>query len=327
MLGEKGKKALVISNPKTDKEFISSLLMGRTDFVEIEGDGPISDQIFIPRFIVGKTKRFFSIYPKFPVVLPLMRLEVTITVADMIGFTWYQKLFLRYFSKLPHKIVTISDACKREIEKLTGRSTTRIYQDLNYMAERFGPHASHKRDFEEKELRLLGIEPYKYLLYVGNFNPHKNVGALVEAFVIARESAKDLQLVLAGGGGRNEQKFDVPYGCKIFRFPDDDMLGKLYRNALAVVVPSISEGLGIPPLEACYFGKAVLVSDIEVFRETVGECAAFFDPKNKIDIAKKLLLVYQNERLRKIMEEKSKLVAKRFTSFRTGKEMYDLVFS
>lgn len=320
-LGEKGKSSLIISDKNTDKDLISELLRGKGKFVELRYSNVFADQFLIPLYVVGRSYVYFSIYPKFPIVLPFFGVKVIITIADMINFSYFQRIFLRLFSGFPHEIITISDTWKRKIDKYIGRETIRIYSDILYMKDRFYDQSS---DLEV--LKDLGLERGKYILYVGNFNPHKNVAVLVKAFRIIRDEIKDIKLVLAGGGGKAEQKFDLPDGCIVIRSPDDRTLGILYRNALLFVFPSFSEGLGIPPLEACYFGIPVLVSDIDVFREIVGDCAIFFDPKSHRDLADKMHLIYKNHNFRDIMRERSKVNSEKFLSFNTGFLIYNLIF-
>lgn len=324
-LGKNNRSAIVISNEKTDCQVISSLLGGRVKFVKLKNDNPVSDQFLIPLNILRKTSVYFSIYPKFPVILPFLGVKVFVIIADMINFSISQKIFLKVFGKLPYRVITISDTWKKKIDRFIGKNTVRVYCDISYMEEKSGRNLEDKQ-LDKDELKMLGIEPGKYLLYVGNFNPHKNIKNLILAFKIVREKFEDLQLVLAGGGGKNEQKFDVPPECKIIRFPDDALLKKLYMNAFAFVLPSFQEGLGIPLIEAAYFAKPILASDIDIFRETAGDCALFFDPNSPKDISDKILILRQNSSLRKSMEEKSRKIAEKFSSFKTGDILYEIVF-
>ena len=58
-----------------------------------------------------------------------------------------------------------------------------------------------------------------------------------------------------------------------------------YSGAIAVVVPSLAEGFGIPVIEAMACGTQILVSDIPVFREIAGDDARYFDPHDTKGIA------------------------------------------
>lgn len=321
------KSSLIIADNTTDTEFLKEIFEGnkfdnKFDFIFLKRSGAFYDQIFIPLAIFGKTKRFFSIYPKFPIILPFLRTEVFIFVADLIDFSWYQLAFLKVFGRLPKKIFTLTDTSKYKIQRLVKREVIRVYQDLSYIIESEKILLSNNYEI----LREKGIEPGKFILYVGNFNPHKNVGTLVEAFRLI-ENKLDLKLVLAGGGGRKAQRISETDKIKILENIDENILRWLYKNSIFFVFPSLDEGQGIPPLEACCFGKAVIVSDIPVFRETLGKCAIFFDPKSPKDLAEKILLLYKNEALRKELEVKSKEVAKFFTSFDFGEKIFEHIFS
>lgn len=327
-LGENKKYSLIIADERTDTKFISDIMGEYAKFLLLKHSNILLDQFLIPINVIRRTDVYFSIYPKFPVVLPFFGVKVIITIADMIDFSYLQRVYLKIFAKLPYKIITISDTWKRKIDKHIGRDTTRVYLDMNYLKERFSEQVADleglKTDLEE--LKSFDLEPERYILYVGNFNPHKNLRILIEAFKMVKKEQKDIRLVLAGGGGKSEQNFELPDGCKILRSIDDKTLGLLYKHALLFVFPSLVEGLGVPPLESCYFGKPVLVSDIDVFREVVGDCAVFFDPNSPKDLADKMLYLCRNENLRKSMKEKSKKNSEKFLSFDTGDLIYNLVF-
>jgi len=88
------KSSLIIVDNTTDTEFLKEIFEGnKFDFIFLKRSGAFYDQIFIPLAIFGKTKRFFSIYPKFPIILPFLKIEVFIFVADLIDFSWYQLAF------------------------------------------------------------------------------------------------------------------------------------------------------------------------------------------------------------------------------------------
>jgi glycosyltransferase involved in cell wall biosynthesis len=61
-----------------------------------------------------------------------------------------------------------------------------------------------------------------------------------------------------------------------------------YKNAEALVHPSLSEGFGLPLIEAAYFNCPIIASNIEVFRELLKENYLSFDPNNANDISEKI---------------------------------------
>ncbi|MDP4011587.1 MAG: glycosyltransferase family 1 protein, partial [Candidatus Roizmanbacteria bacterium] len=133
---------------------------------------------------------------------------------------------------------------------------------------------------ENAELKKSLTEPY--FLYVGNFYPHKNVDKLLEAFQLSSQSKRSqkiddpIHLILVGPDNMFAQKlkqkikrekienvqFDHNAGCEELIY--------YYNHAKALINPSLSEGFGLPLIEATYFGCPVIASDIPVFKEVLG---------------------------------------------------------
>jgi len=83
-------------------------------------------------------------------------------------------------------------------------------------------------------------------------------------------------------------------GHRLFWFDDvgDDELAYLYERGRALVLPSFAEGFGLPIVEAAWRGRAVLCSDIPVFREVGGAGAIYFrvnDARALADCVKEFL--------------------------------------
>ncbi len=76
---------------------------------------------------------------------------------------------------------------------------------------------------------------------------------------------------------------------------NDEELASLYKNAIALVMPSLMEGFGLPALEAMANNCLVLASDIPSLIETCGNVALYFDPYNPKDIAEKIKAVCFND--------------------------------
>jgi glycosyltransferase involved in cell wall biosynthesis len=116
----------------------------------------------------------------------------------------------------------------------------------------------------------------KYFLYVGNAYPHKNVELLIQAAARA-----GVRVVFVG----KDDFFYKRLGIKPKTVTDAE-LSALYTNAQALVFPSLMEGFGLPALEALTNNCPVIVSDIPVFHELLGNAATYFDPYHADDLAK-----------------------------------------
>ena len=78
----------------------------------------------------------------------------------------------------------------------------------------------------------------------------------------------------------------------------------LFKNAKLYVFPSLSEGFGIPPLEAMAYGLPVVASNLTAIPEVCGDAAVYFDPTDKDDIARVILSTVDNDKLKKDLIKK-----------------------
>lgn len=151
----------------------------------------------------------------------------------------------------------------------------------------------------------------RYLLAVGALEPRKAPGVLAEAYRLARAQGLDADLVVAGEG----RCADVLTGPGITRLGSvgDRELDRLYRGALAVVLPSYLEGFGYPPLEAALRGTPSVVSDLPVFHETVGEGALRVPPGDAQALAAALRTIADDAGLREALAHRARGAAAAFT--------------
>ena len=143
-----------------------------------------------------------------------------------------------------------------------------------------------------------------FLLYVGRAEPHKNLNSLVDAYALIKQSRPDLSLVLAGRINANHnqlQKFvnDKEINDVIFTdFVSEGQLKWLYQNTAAYVFPSLSEGFGLPGLEAMVHGAPVVSSNATCLPEIYGQAAHYFDPNNIAEMAAKIAEVLDSRPLK-----------------------------
>lgn len=143
----------------------------------------------------------------------------------------------------------------------------------------------------------------KYFLYIGNAYPHKNLERLVEAFVEFKKEEEDVQLLLVG----KEDYFykQLSQQIKNAHLEDsivfvgqvhDEELANIYKNAIALLSPSLMEGFGLPALEAMALNCLVVVSDIPSFREVCQDAAIYFDPYSIEDIKEKMKFAFSSDK-------------------------------
>lgn len=127
-------------------------------------------------------------------------------------------------------------------------------------------------------------ERYKapFFLYVGNFYPHKNVERLIKAFAVVPEP---YTLLLCGPEDYFSQHIKEYIASqnlqkKVLFHPNpkrEDLM-YCYKHAVALVHPSLSEGFGLPLIEAMQFNLPIIASDIDVFKELLQSSFTPFDP-------------------------------------------------
>jgi glycosyltransferase involved in cell wall biosynthesis len=136
----------------------------------------------------------------------------------------------------------------------------------------------------------------RYLLAVGALEPRKAPELLARAHAQARPEGLDAELVFAGRG-RLARRLRATDAHLLGHVPGPD-LQALYAGALALVMPSHLEGFGLPPLEALAHGTAAVVSDLPVYRETLGEGALRFQAGDERALVQALLTVAGDPELR-----------------------------
>lgn len=179
------------------------------------------------------------------------------------------------------KIITPTESVKKELKGIYGEwlseKTRAIHEGVSAEIMRTKPNQKLKGKYG------------KFFLYVGNFYPHKNVDRLIEAYMAVKT---DIKLVLAGPNdyftARLIRTLKSNKRVIVVKNPSISDLVFLYKNAESLVHPSLSEGFGLPVVEAMYFGCPVIASDIPVFREILGDGYVAFDPKKVEDISAKI---------------------------------------
>ena len=173
-------------------------------------------------------------------------------------------------------IITSTEFNKSELQRLYGG---RIAQKVAVIPLGFNT-VRPTANFDPKKFGA--TKPY--ILSVGRLETKKNTKFLIQAFCVMKMSA-DIQLVLVGrpgvGYGPIERQIkQCPYIEDIIRLDyisRADLAG-LYKNAVALVFPSIYEGFGFPLLEALSLGTPAIAGDIEALREVCGDACTYVDP-------------------------------------------------
>ncbi len=169
----------------------------------------------------------------------------------------------------------------------------------------------------------------KYFFYTGNAYPHKNLERLVEAVVDLNKTLnQEVHLKIASSRDvfvkrleKSIKKLEAGKYVELLGFVPDERLRSLYKNSVAFVFPSLSEGFGLPGIEAMEATTLVLASDIPVFKEVYEDNAIYFNPLDFTSIEKTMRNVFEmDENTRKKRILKAQKFVKRYSWAKMARE-------
>ncbi len=167
-----------------------------------------------------------------------------------------------------------------------------------------------------------------FVLYVGNAYPHKNLERMVLAFGrLITKYLLDYQLVIAGKKDSFHNSLEQAIADANLQdrvvftgFVSDRELAGLYKNSKLYIFPSLSEGFGLPPLEAMAHGLPVASSNATCLPEVLGDAAVYFDPRSDAEMADAMLSVLSDEKLSNDLIKKGLKQVKKYSWKQTAKE-------
>ncbi len=178
-----------------------------------------------------------------------------------------------------------------------------------------------------KNIQNHNLQKSKYIMYLGRPLPHKNLWRLVEAHALLRRQYPDLLLVLAGKKDamyylieERARKQGLLDGLIFTDFVSEAELKWLYLHCEVYVFPSLSEGFGLPALEAMQHGAPVASSNATCLPEVYGSAAHYFDPLKIEDIAQKINDILTDASLRKRLIAAGKQQAAKYSWERMAKQ-------
>jgi glycosyltransferase involved in cell wall biosynthesis len=167
-----------------------------------------------------------------------------------------------------------------------------------------------------------------YLLFVGNLKPHKNLARTLAAFCEAADRVPHDFLVVGGGDQLAYRDAIEPRHAARVRFLGPlgkEALRATVGNAAGLVLASLYEGFGLPPLEAMACGVPVLVSRAASLPEVCGDAALYCDPADVADIARGIEELLGNDTTRARLAADGRRRAERFGWDEAGERMAALV--
>ncbi len=208
-------------------------------------------------------------------------------------------------------VICISENTRRDLIEITGVPESRTSVVHLAADETF----FRRGDSAKSSARM----QRPYLLFVGGRQGYKNFSAFLRAFSSSAYLRKNFSVVCFGGGQLTDRELAeatelaLDPGQLLHRSGDDQALADCYRQAEALVYPSLYEGFGIPPLEAMACSCPVICSRTSSLPEVVGDAGEYFDPRNEEDMMATIERVLQSEDRRKDLIARGLVHCSRFS--------------
>ena len=287
----------------------------------------VAEQFAIPLTLVRE--RAHLLHEPHYVLPPATRCHTVVTIHDCIHLMFpqylpgrlahvYAKASMWSAAHKSDRILTVSEASKRDILRFFGVDASKVDVIYNAIDERFlAPPDEERMDQVRQRYQL----NHPFLLYVGNIKPHKNLERLIDAFGRVRaQGLDDLRLVIIGdeiskypGLRQAVHRHRLDKFVRFLGFQPYDTLAAFYRLARAFVFPSLYEGFGLPPLEAMACGTPVVTSNISSLPEIAGGAAVLVDPYDSASIAEGITKAATDESLRAHLIERGLARARDFS--------------
>lgn len=221
---------------------------------------------------------------------------------------WIMRFILRCSVMRSVALITDSEYVRQDILSRWGKDKIRKVSPEKIIVI---PLAAETHEYAKRQPRPIKDD---YLLYVGAAYPHKNLGVLAKGYCRLLEKRPNLKLVVVGKKDYWQAQFkeDCPEAI-IPGYLSNEKLAAYYQHASLFVFPSLSEGFGLPPLEAMAYGVPVLSSNRTAIPEACGEAAEYFDPHSPKDLADKAEELLNNPEKRAEMSKLGKEQVKKFS--------------
>lgn len=268
----------------------------------------VAEQLMFPR-LLNKENLDLMHFPYFSLPI-LYNRPFVVTIHDLI----VNKLNTGRASTLPYPLymlkrtgyhAVLSNAVKKSKKIIVPSNTVKddlLNTYVNINSEKIVVTYEGGFDHVPRATRQEPLVKGRYLLRVGNFYPHKNVERLLIAFrdfVYETYENHDVQLVLVGKKDfffKRVKKYiedlNIDANIVLLENINDQDLASLYKDAVATIIPSLSEGFSLTAAEAMSCGSPLIVSDIPVHREICGSAAIFCNPVEISDIKQKISFAY-----------------------------------
>jgi glycosyltransferase involved in cell wall biosynthesis len=213
------------------------------------------------------------------------------------------------------QIITVSNHVKNDLLREFPVESNRIRVIPNGVDRRFRPTA------DAQGFRARYQLPERYVLFVGQTQTNKNLKRAIDAVALARAKYNlDHQFIIAGMPSEDDTRLknyvrdrNLADMVRFIGYVDDSDLPNLYSGAELFLFPSLTEGFGIPPLEAMSCGVPVVAAHASCLPEVLGDAAIWVNPLSVESIADGIATGLLDETARKLAIAKGLSRAQHFS--------------
>ncbi len=247
----------------------------------------------------------------------LRRCAVVTTVHDLAPLRWPA-----HYLRMPHAgfghraqyalsrradaVIAVSEATKHDVVDLLGVPPERVTVIPEAVDSDFAPP---DRASAMRAVRVRFGLTSRYVLYVGQFDPRKNMDGLLSAFARAADSERDLRLVIVGELGKLasfltralEQTHAPRERVVVTGHVSDADLAALYAGAECLLHAALLEGFGLTPLESLAAGTPVVGYRAGAVEEVVGDAGLLVDSEEPEALGDALLTYLRDDDLQRTL--------------------------
>ncbi len=221
-------------------------------------------------------------------------------------------------------IICISENTKSDVVNYFGIDPNKCFTVPLGISEIF---FQNKQKIENK---INATTTKDFFLFVGDRDGYKNFEKFIKAFSLTKDLIKNFSIKCFGGPTPSISELNIIKDLRLsegqveFISGTDETLAQLYRNAFALIYPSLYEGFGLPPLEAMASGCSVLSSNKGSLPEVLGEAANFFDPTSIESINIVLQDFVASTELRKELIAKGLIQSQKYSWKATAQKTFEV---
>jgi glycosyltransferase involved in cell wall biosynthesis len=242
-----------------------------------------------PDVVWAPTIAPLTLSPGVPLVLTIQDLSFELRPGDFTPYerAWHRLARPRALARRAARVIVLAEPTRGQLVECWGLDPGRIEvvaPGVSLLPAAASPLASPR-----------GVVA-PYLLAVGALEPRKAPDLLARAFTAARAAGLQAGLVFAGEGRLADSLRGE--GVSVLGRVSDAQLDALYRGALALVMPSLLEGYGLPVPEALARGTPAVVSDLPVFGAELDGAVLRVAPGDEDALSAALLRLEREDGLR-----------------------------